>query len=294
MPRTPAATPTAPTPSRGGVARNVLQRMEWHGGMDRYDPPPYAPLNLPANSEKTPLIKNKVKQQMVDDIVGQEPPKQTNRMVKGTKYAVLTGAQDVRGQVRITCNNQELESAALTPTQDAEPPYTTGPRHVHGEDFARLYFSRNDGEARILPQAERILFHAIDQVAWDGRDEPEHHHMLTLVGPFGPCEGCRMRMELFRQRWINKAKERDTCRKLRLTLSYIYYYSAGTTGERGFTEKDLEDRDVKDRYLSGMNASPKDKYKFNYAVKDPRWTKYEYEHKKSLPVNWYKATAQNY
>jgi hypothetical protein len=273
----PAAGPPAARPS------NVVQRMEvrHHGGGedDGYNPSPDTRLTLPNNfPPKPPTFKDSAKVDAIREIVGES--------------AWRTQPNEVLCLVKITCNKVEIYKNQTEDTNNPRPPYTKGTPHVHDQQFAEMYFSRGDAEASLLPAAEDMLFPQIDLVAGDESDAPVQHHMVTLVGPYGPCNGCRTRMELFRQRWMIKARE--SRRRLKLTLSYYYANGFKTYGNpRKFSLNEVKNKEIQNRFVHDK-LSTTTEYTMPYGVRDEVAAYHKpSKNEKSLSVNWYKTTAYN-
>ena len=245
----------------------------------RLDPP----LDLPPSQiDKPPRLNSELKHEQLGYIIGDAP--------------VRTEANQVVAVVRIKVANQyEVFSEVITDTETPEAPYSLGSPHTHEDEFIKLYYSRNDAEASLLPKAEAIC--ANNAYPVDG----EWHHMVTLIGPYGPCDGCRMRMELFRKRWLDLAREpqRKNGIRMRLTLSYYYYVPSDrvTTGTRSVDKTDFQS-------IRNIKKLPFREFKTTYGVREVETstagffeTNY-YSEKKSRDVKatiyWYKVSAQNY
>lgn len=272
---------TAATPARPAGAATVQPRARAGGVVQRAR----SELSLPSNkSEKPPGFRSDLKQQQLGQIIADSPAR--------------TQANEVTAVVRIKVAGEDYpyHESVLTDTAHPEEPYMHGPSHIHVSDLdlAKLHYSRNDAEASLLPQAEAICQ---NYTFFTGDENAVWHHMVTLIGPYGPCDGCRMRMDLFRLQWLDLAREPGKAGiKMRLTLAYYYAVPSdrATTGKRVIKKEDLS------KYRKIKDKLPKD-FKTVYGVQSAERDLIEREYwsesknvEVKQPVYWYKTEATNF
>lgn len=100
-------------------------------------------------------------------------------------------------------------------------------RHNHEIDT-----SSNDAEVRQLSTAYDLCLKDFLTHQYTESTEPRLHH-VALVGPWGPCDGCKERIRAFKSHWQQAAAE-NNC-SARLVLTYFYRYEARGISRQGET-----------------------------------------------------------
>ena len=235
---------------------------------------PTGSLVLPGNITNAPDFSLEIEQVGLEYIIGKKP--------------TYTRANQVLITVRITIGGTvELEELLTTSDGAPQEPYISGPPHIHGLEYAQYVLSGGDAEATLLPLAEERCFGFLggDAEAENPKEDPEIHHVVTLIGPFGPCEGCRQRMETFRRQWLELAQPSPN--KQRLTLSYYYRNTyAIYSGTRTVDEEILQSGKYSKKGLPM-------EFQMYYGVRDEHFADYKPD-RKNYTIFWYQTTAQNY
>jgi hypothetical protein len=202
-----------------------------------------------------------------------------------------SSASNVEAVIRVKIRGgQEIFQQTLTTSNlVSKDPYKSGPPHHHDvNDWTKLTLSKDDAEAKLFPAIEEVTFKFMEEPKTKGKDsgkeapQPEIHHMVTLVGPHGPCDGCQIRMQLFRESWLKQARQSPA--RLRLTLTYISALARhNNTGTR-------DPAKIKHEW-KGEGQVPGEA-KFHYGITSEQPVTYN-DGKKNHTLNYYRITASN-
>lgn len=235
---------------------------------------------LAPNQPKVLKLAHKSKTTAIGKIVGKKP--------------TYTEANQVDAVIRIKVGGQKeiLKTYSSSDTAlKAKDPYQSAPPHNHNDmdvhDWAKLTVSSPDAEARLLPAVEEFTFQYMNfeqpKKTSDSQKKPveekklEVHHMVTLVGAHGPCDGCQLRMQIFLRQW--RAQAVNSPHRLRLTLCYVYKHARYKVMPRR-TEH------FSSAWKGGGEVSKV--YEFHYGVTGERSIEYEGE-----TLQYYRLTATN-
>jgi len=88
--------------------------------------------------------------------------------------------------------------------------------------------SKGDGEVDVLPEAFRQCKEDLDDHPNTGEGR---RHLVALLGPYGPCDGCKERIKKFKSEWQRAAVGANCA----ASLVFTYFYRRPNSDQRQAT-----------------------------------------------------------
>ncbi len=215
------------------------------------------------------------------------PPSQGGKVGGGKKYSSLSNytnrkreKQGTRTHVPYSQVEKVARSAKGNPSQVALVVNITGAEPVilgpgkgsmdHAQYFQvpfsqhnhEIDTSQNDGEVAQLSHAYGLCLADFADHEQNPPDSARVHE-IALVGPWGPCDGCKERIRAFKAKWLEQATA-NRC-SARLVMTYFYRYEGSTqrseTTYYGYFEALVgEDDKLKELPVMSGSTGPKGTY----------------------------------
>ena len=137
-------------------------------------------------------------------------------------------------------------------------------QHNHEE----ILNSGEDGEVDVLATA---LYHCHTDLHRERTERRQH--LLAILGPFGPCDGCKDRIKAFKAEWRRIAREAGTSGDL--TITYFYRHPSGLFRSEstlyGYNEAQRGE-DPKLPGLGPISGSTAEEGEYWYRTHNTQWT----------------------
>ncbi|HEX4955286.1 MAG TPA: hypothetical protein VF017_18000 [Thermoanaerobaculia bacterium] len=190
-------------------------------------------------------------------------------LISGTLANAWGGAERVSVVIQIA----DEETVTLGPGEGSmdharhfQVPFT---QHNHEIDT-----SANDGEVAQLSHAYGLCV-ADFRSHQNNPPETSRQHQIALVGPWGPCDGCKERIRAFKAKWQEKATKHRCSASL--VLTYFYRYEGRSIERQGETfygyVEALTGKDLNlDQLGKKSDKAPKDTYYYRSTGKTLEFT----------------------
>jgi hypothetical protein len=228
----------------------------------------------------------------VDPILG-VPPSARAKIGEGRKYATVEDYQQVKSLKQTTRNHVPLNvvKSTLKSTHGGAEnvelvlKLADGDKQVFKRDkcvstYSDLFstpfsahdheidVSKGDGEVRVLSMA----YAKCEEDLKTHRDSKAVRvHQIGLVGPYGPCDGCKERIKKFKAEWLKLAASANCSASL--VVTYFYRHGAEPFRSGSTLYGNLDAQQGEEASLPQLSSTPKGSYWYrsseaSYTAKD--------------------------